>query len=215
MDRVAAAASPDDSGADLLDEAWSGIEPPVARRLMVAAVGAFAARGYHATTTRDIAGRAGLSPAGVYVHFRSKEDLLYRISLLGHQQSLRVIRAAAASTDDPVARLRAVVADFTAWHARFHTAARVVQYELDALTEEHRAEIAVLRRQVDGVVRDTLEYGTARGALAVPDVPGGALALLSLAIDVARWYRPGPRVPEDVGRLYADLAVRMFRAAPS
>lgn len=215
MDRGAASASPD-AQTGRLDEAWGGIEPPVARRLMVAAVEAFAARGYHATSTRDIAGRAGLSPAGVYVHFRSKEDLLYRISLLGHRQSLQVIRAAAGSTDDPVAKLRAVVADFTAWHARFHTAARVVQYELDALTEEHRAEIAVLRRQVDGVVRETLEYGIACGALAVPDVRGGALALLSLAIDVARWYRPsGQRLPEDIGRLYADLAVRMFRAAPS
>lgn len=42
---------------------------------MEAAADAFAAKGFHATTTRDIAGRAGLSPAGVYVHFASKEDL--------------------------------------------------------------------------------------------------------------------------------------------
>ena len=37
-----------------------------AARLMEAAADAFAAKGFHhATTTRDIAGRAGLSPAGV------------------------------------------------------------------------------------------------------------------------------------------------------
>lgn len=37
---------------------WSEVTPDAARRLLVAAVEAFAERGYHATTTRDIAGRA-------------------------------------------------------------------------------------------------------------------------------------------------------------
>ena len=45
-------------------------------RLFEAAADAFAAKGFHATTTRDIASRAGLSPAGVYVHFASKEEIL-------------------------------------------------------------------------------------------------------------------------------------------
>jgi hypothetical protein len=48
---------------------------------------------------------------------------------------------------------------------------------------------------------------------AVPDVPGTTLALLSLAVDVARWYRDdGQRSAESVADLYADLAVRMVRA---
>jgi AcrR family transcriptional regulator len=195
---------------DLLGQAWAEVQPQVARRLLIAAVQAFAARGYHATTTRDIAGQVGLSPAGVYVHFRSKEELLYRISLLGHQQSLRVISGAAAAHDDPVDRLRAVVRDFTAWHARYHTPARVIQYELHALSAEHYAEITSLRRDIDHVVRESLDHGIARGVFDVPDVPGAALALLSLSVDVARWYRSsGRRLPEDVGALYADLALRM------
>lgn len=37
---------------------WGEVTPEAARRLLVAAVEAFAERGYHATTTRDIAGRA-------------------------------------------------------------------------------------------------------------------------------------------------------------
>ena len=39
-----------------------------AGRLLEAAVAAFADRGFHGTTTRDIATAAGLSPAAVYVH---------------------------------------------------------------------------------------------------------------------------------------------------
>lgn len=197
----------------LLEQAWQEVQPIPARRLLIAAVQAFGSRGYHATTTRDVSSRVGMSPAGVYVHYRSKEELLYRISLIGHRASLAVVQAAAASVDDPIEQLRAVIGEFTAWHALYHTPARVIQYELEALTEAHRAEIAVLRRGIDTVVRETLEHGIRRGVFAVPDVPGTALALLSLTIDVARWYRSsGRRAPEDIGRLYADLAVRMVRA---
>ncbi|WP_438822072.1 TetR/AcrR family transcriptional regulator [Actinocrinis puniceicyclus] len=194
-----------------LAQAWLD-EPlaPAARRLLTGAVEAFAARGYHATATRDIAARAGLSPAGVYVHFPSKEELLYQISLIGHRGTVEVVRAAAVVSDDPVHRLRAVIAAITAWHARYHTTARVINYEMAALTEQHRAQIATLRREIDSLVRQTLEDGVAAGVFDVPDVRGTTLALLSLTIDVARWFRAtGDRAPEQLGELYGDLALRM------
>ena len=195
-----------------LDEAWAEIEPPVVRRIMIAATHEFSARGYHGTTTRDIAARAGLSPAGVYVYFRSKEQLLYRISLIGHSHALRHIRSTVDGVDDPVERLRRLVGGFSSWHARYHVPTRVIQYELGALSAEHYTEIAALRRDIDSVVRETLDYGIACGAFSVPDVGGAALAILSLTIDVARWYRPGGhRTPEAIGALHADLAERMFR----
>ncbi|MGW3416419.1 helix-turn-helix domain-containing protein, partial [Streptomyces sp. NPDC000888] len=56
-------------------QAWAEVTPDAARRLLVAAVEAFAERGYHATTTRDIAGRAGMSPAALYIHYKTKEEL--------------------------------------------------------------------------------------------------------------------------------------------
>jgi AcrR family transcriptional regulator len=194
-----------------LAEAWLG-EPlaPAARRLLTGAVEAFATRGYHATATRDIAARAGLSPAGVYVHFAAKEELLYQISLIGHRGTVQVVRAAAAMSDEPASRLRAVIAAITSWHARYHTTARVINYEMAALTQRHRADIATLRREIDSLVRQTLQDGVAAGVFDVPDVRGTTLALLSLTIDVARWFRPGGgRTPEQLGELYGDLALRM------
>jgi len=195
-----------------LDEAWAEVQPAVVRRLMIAATQEFGARGYHATTTRDIARRAGLSATGVYVYFKSKEELLYRISLIGHQQSLNRITASVAGIPDPVERLRTMVSAFSAWHASYYVPARVIQYELGALSEEHLAEIATLRRGIDTVVRETLEYGVELGAFDVPNVGGAALALLSLGIDVSRWYRTdGALTPDAIGALHADLAERMFR----
>jgi AcrR family transcriptional regulator len=183
-------------------------------RLVEAATAAFAERGYHATTTRDIAARAGMSPAAVYVHHRSKEELLFLISRQGHDAALEVIRAAGHGHADPFERLHATVRAFTRWHAEHHTAARVVQYELDALSPEHRREIAQRRRAIDRQMREVIAAGVEAGAFDVPDVPGTTLALLSLAVDVARWYRDdGRRSADAIGALYADLAVRMVRAS--
>src|SRR5262245_5364413 len=109
-----------------------------ARRLLVAGIEAFSERGYHATTTRAIAARADMSPAAVYVHYRSKEALLFAISRIGHESALRAVLAARDSTAEPVPRLRAVVRAHVGWHARHHTMARVIQYELCALSEPHQ-----------------------------------------------------------------------------
>jgi AcrR family transcriptional regulator len=213
---AAAAAGLDEAQARSLDEAWNEVNPPSARRLLVAAVDAFAARGYHGTSTRDIADRAGLSPAGVYVHFASKEDLFYRITLIGHQQTLRNALLAlerVAAPAGPAERLHAVIEAQTTWQARHHTTARVVEYDLPALSPEHYQEISALRRRIAAVVRGVLADGAKAGAFDVPDVDGTTLALLSMVTDVARWYPSNSRQsPEALGRLYADLALRM--AAP-
>jgi AcrR family transcriptional regulator len=195
----------------LLDQSWhEAITPDAARRMLIAAAQAFADRGYHATTTRDIAARAGMSPAAVYIHYRSKEDLLFQISRVGHERSLKVLTA--VQDADPVVRMARSVSSFARWHAEFRTTARVVQYELGSLSPEHYAVVAELRRKIEAQMRGVVEDGVRLGVFEAPDPRGAALAVLSLCIDVARWYRPdGKRSPEEIGGLYADLALRMLR----
>ncbi|NGO45167.1 TetR/AcrR family transcriptional regulator [Streptomyces ureilyticus] len=193
---------------------WAEVTPDAARRLLVAAVEAFAERGYHATTTRDIAGRAGMSPAALYIHFKTKEELLHRISRIGHERALDVLRTAARGEGNATERLADAVSSFVRWHAGARTTARVVQYELDSLGPAARAEIIALRRQVDAEVRGIIEDGVASGEFDVPDVRGTTLAVLSLCIDVARWFNVnGTRTPDEVGALYADLVLRMVGAS--
>ncbi|WP_411083743.1 TetR/AcrR family transcriptional regulator [Streptomyces sp. cmx-18-6] len=197
------------------DAPWGEVTPEAARRLLVAAVDAFAERGYHATTTRDIAGRAGMSPAALYIHYKTKEELLHRISKIGHDRALYVLEAEADRDGTAAERLAAAVRSFVRWHAERHTTARVVQYELDALGPEHRTEIVELRRRSDAVVRRIISEGVRAGEFDVPDVPGTTLAVLSLCIDVARWFNAqGSRTPDEVGALYADLVLRMVGAPP-
>ncbi len=183
-------------------------------RLFEAAVAAFAAKGFHGTTTRDIASAAGMSPAALYVHHRSKEEILYRISRRGHENTLALVRAARASSEDPVGQLRAVVRDFAEHHARGHTTARIVNYELSALDEEHLAEIRRLRAAIDAEVQGLVREGVEAGVFVCRDPRIAAAALLSLGIDIARWYEDeGGWSPEDLGEAYADIALRVVGVA--
>lgn len=190
--------------------AGPGTGTQTAERLLFAAAGAFADNGFHATTTRDIASRAGLSPAGVYVHFASKEDLLHELSRDGHGTALALVRSAAAPPGTASKRLAGVMGSFAIWHAEHHQVARVVQYEFPHLTPEHRDEVLALRKEIDAIVRDLLHEGVGAGEFVVDDVYDTALALMSLCIDVARWYSPAiSRTPAQIGETYAALGLRL------
>ncbi|MFH8618659.1 TetR/AcrR family transcriptional regulator [Streptomyces sp. NPDC017979] len=196
------------------DDPWAGAGPGP-RRLLEAALAAFAARGYHGASTRDIAAAAGMSPAGVYAHHRTKADLLFAISEAGHRHVLAVCERAVSEEAGALARVRALVHDYAAWHARHHLLARVVQYEMDALLPEHRSVVVELRRRTERLFRQEIQDGVDTGAFDTPDVGSATLAALSLGIDVSRWYAPGgSRTPVGIGRAYAGLVLAMLGAGP-
>ncbi len=189
--------------------AWPHVSE-TAGRLLTSAAEAFADKGFHATTTRDIASGAGLSPAGVYVHFSSKEDVLFQLSRAGHEEALHLVTSAVASSPSASAQLTALVSTFSAWHAENYAVARVVQHEFPHLSPEHRVEVLRMRKRIDATVRGVLRAGVAAGEFTVEHEADTSLAILSIIVDVARWYAPSVRrTPEQIGRTNAALALRL------
>jgi AcrR family transcriptional regulator len=184
-------------------------------RLLDAAVTAFAQKGFHGTTTREIASAAGMSPAALYVHHQSKEEMLYLISRAGHEHTLRLVREAirADPDPDPVQALRRVIRAFAVNHASEHTAARVINYEMAALTAEHFAEIRKIRQRTEREIREVVERGVAAGVFDIPDPQIATVALISLGIDIARWYHDGGRwTPEQIAEHYSEIGLRIVGA---
>ena len=208
--------TPEEIAADprLEDESqdlWKPELGDVDKALLTSAVRCFAANGYHATTTRDIAMGVGLSPAALYVHFPSKELVLFEIMRAGHERALACVRdPAIEAAGGAPQRLAAMVSRYTAWHARHHVAARVCQFELAGLTPGHYDEIIQLRHQTNGVFRTAVEKGVAENTFVAGDVNRLVRGMLSLSIDLVRWYRlDGSDSPEELGDFYAELALRM------
>ncbi len=190
-------------------------------RLLDAARDAFAEKGFFGTTTRDISAAAGMSPAAVYVHHRSKEAMLFEISLGGHLDILHRLRS--VSAHEPAARLCEMMRVFVHTHAAGHTTARVVNYELGALSDEHRARINALRHDIQQEFRAVVAAGADTGAFDCDEADMTAVAIVGMGVDVARWYRDpqdGPRLrsggwsPAQVADHLARMALRMV-GAPS
>lgn len=195
---------------DYSDDLWDAEISDVSRRLLNSAVRCYASKGFQATTTRDISGGAGLSPAAMYVYYSSKEHLLYEISRMGHLRSLEELQLPASERGEAADELRALVFHHVAWHARYHVAARVNQYEIANLTPEHYEEIRQLRRDATALFRAAVVRGIEDGSFGPIDPTRVVRAIMALSIDPVRWYRlDGPDSPEELGEFYANLALAM------
>lgn len=192
---------------------WSDDLSAVAKNLLTAAVRCFASNGFHGTTTRDISSLLGLSPAALYVHFPSKERVLYEVIRTGHERVLEHIGSAGADgIQDSADRLGEIVFRYTEWHARHHVVARVCQYDLAALSVDHYNQIIKVRRRTNTVFRTAVQRGVDDGTFTDVDVKRVARAMLSLGIDLVRWYRrEGSDSPQQLGRFNAALALKMVR----
>ncbi|MDT0304946.1 TetR/AcrR family transcriptional regulator [Streptomonospora wellingtoniae] len=207
-------ALPPDLPVGAVGDLWSDDLPEAARALLTSAVLCFSRMGFHAATTRDITAAIGLSPGALYVHFPSKEGVLYEIVRTGHERALEAIRSERDDGDTRVYVGR-LVTGLVVWHARHHTAARVCQYELAGLSTEHRAAVLELRRRFTAVLRSAVTRGVREGVFDVPDVNRSVRAVVSLGIDLVRWYSiDGADSPEALADYYAELALRMLGATP-
>jgi len=115
-------------------------------------------------TQATSAARSGARRNGRGENTRTKlleAALILRLSRLPRHQHAgqTVVERAASGATDPGVQLREVTHEYTAWRARRHTMARVVQYEMTALTPQHSAQIADVRREIQGLFERIIAAG--------------------------------------------------------
>ncbi len=182
-------------------------------RIHLAALRLFSRRGYAGTGIRDLADEAGLSPASLYNHIGSKEDLLTRIMREGNDRLEQTVRAALANVTRPEDRLGILTQVHVFVHASFRQECRVIDAEFRSLTGDHRAAVLEQRDAYERLWSQALEDGAAAGTLTVDDLRVTRLALLSMCTGVAHWFRPeGPNDAFELSRRHVDLTLRSTRA---
>ena len=148
-------------------------------RIVQAAVGVFATSGFHASTLKEIARRAGVSERGLVYHFRTKEALLEAVMNSHHQRRTAVVLSASglasfaavlavveADADLPdVVGLQAILSGEATAHD--HPA-----------HDHYRLRYADLRRYLSIAFAASLDDGHAASELAADDLAAGLVALL-------------------------------------
>ncbi|MGE0151710.1 MAG: TetR family transcriptional regulator [Reyranellaceae bacterium] len=176
----------------------------------------FVEQGFHGTSMRDIAGRAGTSIAAIYYHFPSKAALLRAIMTRVTEDLLAVLQQARSGLkdkDDPASLLAALVRAYVRFHTEHREEAFVGNSELRSLGAEDLAHVIALRDEVSAQFNDAIALGLDRGAFACAYPREAGLAVLTMCTAVANWYRPGgPASPEQIADRYAALALAMVGA---
>lgn len=180
------------------------------QHLLTAAARTFAARGYHATSMRDLARESGLSLAGIYHYVSSKLELLYLIQDRCFAQVIAGAREALAEETDPEARLAAFIRHHLVFFAGHMDEMKVLSHEEAHLEGTMRAQ---LRRRKREYVNLLLELLAA--------IPGGAIsrqtaafALFGMINWIYTWYHPtGLIPPERLGDEMARLFLTGYTAA--
>jgi len=188
-----------------------------ARRILAAGLDLFAARGYHATSIRDIAAGATLQSASLYTHFASKEAILAELMTIGHSVHHRALLSSlVAGGGGPQEQLHRLITAHVAAHCRWPKLAAVSTREMGNLSEQAAAAALALRRSSAELLLEVVERGLQQGVFSVEHLDITLSAIGSLGTAVINWYpaKAAEYTPEQVGATYADLTLRMVGATP-
>lgn len=177
-------------------------------RILEAAARLFTTKGYEATSVQEIAEALGLSKAALYHHFRSKEEILYEISLLALEG---LVQAGEEALKE--ARPERALEVFMLAHARYFEANHpffvTMLQGISSLSPERREATVRLRDRHESNLRAILRRGAEEGVFRPLDVALAGRGVLSLLNWMIRWFKPGgPLRAEEVAQAYFDLILK-------
>ena len=180
---------------------------PLSRKTQIdrTATALFRARGFAATSMRELATALGLEAGSLYSHIKSKEEILHRVCF-GLAEAFFTGFAAATAGPAPVAaQLRAAIEAHVRVLTRDSAASAVFLHEWRHLSEPARAEFVALRDDYEAAFRRLIGRGLATGELRAPNAAFAALTLLASLNWLPTWYRPdGPLTPDEIAHRLAE-----------
>jgi len=175
----------------------------------------FRERGYDATSVSDIARALGITKAGLYHYFDSKEALLFEITAYGLDRVRDDVIAPVRGMRDPEERLRELVVRHACIATHGRGAVAQLVDEIRALPAANRKVLEERMRLYFDLVRDTLKQLRALGRLRNVDPTVATFGLIGTILWLPRWFRQNGRLTqEQVAHQIADIALGGLLKAP-
>ena len=167
----------------------------------------FAEKGFHRTSIRDIARATGMSLAGLYYYFRTKEELLFLIQ----EQCFLTLLQRWEKTADPKTDVRARISAFAENHLGFFLhnmhEMKVMAHEDESLTGEFQEKILLLKRRYVKILTDLIEELRGQEGGKAVDLRTVTFSLFGMMNWIYTWYHPRrdlplPELIEQMLRIY-------------
>jgi TetR/AcrR family transcriptional regulator, cholesterol catabolism regulator len=126
-------------------------------RILEHATAIFCEKGYEGASMRDLSRASGMSLAGLYYYFESKEKLLYLIQKDLFSTVMELLREQLKEATDAESRVRIFIQNHVEYFLGKPKAMKVLSHEDDVLSDDLGKEIAALKRQYYHSCADLIE----------------------------------------------------------
>jgi len=150
----------------------------------------FCRRGYHQASIRDIARATGVSLAGLYYYFSSKEELLYLIQRHTFEAILTTARAAIEEREGPEERLRALIGLHLQFFLNHPNEMKVLIHEEEWLGKDWSRQVRAIKRAYYELVLEQVKALTTARRLEPPNSRLAVLSLFGMMNWIYTWYNP-------------------------
>ena len=130
-----------------------------------AAASVFADKGFHGSSTRDIAEHMGIKQGSLYYYFKSKEEALGEVCLFGIEDYVDHMKVIAASDQSFESKLMATITSHLSSYRERNEALKVYNDERLYLPEEKRRNLKSLGSGYRQALEEIFEEGVQSGAL--------------------------------------------------
>jgi AcrR family transcriptional regulator len=177
------------------------------------ATAVFCEKGYEGASMRDLSRSSGMSLAGLYYYFESKEKLLYLIHKHYFTTVLERLRQRLEGVPEPEARVRTFILNHLDYFLAHYKAMTVLSHEDDVLQNELGAEIVALKRQYYHSCTDLVDVLKKEQGLKF-NTRIAVLSLFGMMNWLYTWYNP--RVDPgaaDLARQVGDIFLHGIRSS--
>ncbi len=157
---------------------------------------------------RDISRAAGMSLAGMYHYFRSKERLLYLIQKHTFSTIVARLRDELGGLDDPECGLRVFILNHLEYFLEHQQAMKVLSHEDEKLDGNYGKEVAEIKREYYRICRELLNRYKKEKGLQF-DSRMAVLSLFGMMNWIYTWYNP--RLDGGAERMAKEMGTIFFR----
>ncbi|MCK4341386.1 MAG: TetR family transcriptional regulator [Phycisphaerae bacterium] len=160
-------------------------------QILEAATGLMAHAGYERASMRAVAKAAGVSLAGLYYYFDSKEKMLFLIQFRTFSSLVSSLREKLLGVSDPIEQLRVMIRTHVGYFATNMAALKVCSHELDSLTGDSYEETRRIRREYYDLTRGIIDrIGDVYVHDGTLDRHVATMSLFGMLNWLYRWYDP-------------------------
>ena len=157
---------------------------------------------------RDLSRATGMSLAGLYYYFESKERLLFLIQKHTFSTIIRRLKEKLAEIDDCEQRIRTAIQNHLEYFLANQPAMKVLSHEDDALKNGFGTEVRALKRQYFGICLGLLDELKRQQGLQFSSRVA-VLSLFGMMNWIYTWHNPRTDADaEELAREMGDIFLR-------